>query len=82
MIFRLIPSAHEFVLLVQLRLRVAFPCRKMSVKFRFFDVFLTDPVYLRLFYKQPCHSVSQSVSQPFPPDIHNIINPKVLELES
>ena len=30
----------------------------------------------------PCDYLSQSVSNPFPPDIHNILNPKPIELES
>ena len=41
-----------------------------------FEKFLTDPVQPRLFYKQPRYSLINSFSQPFPPDLHNIINHK------
>ena len=37
---------------------------------------LTDPVEPGLFFKQPRHSLTESVRKPFPPDLHNIINHK------
>ena len=47
---------------------------------------LNRPGVARAFLKQPrysfIHSVSQSVSQPFPPNYENIINHKQKELES
>ena len=41
---------------------------------------LTDPVLPGLFYKQPCHSLIDWVSQSFPSNLHNIINHKQWEL--